>query len=68
LGNFGDSKIIKGGDGIWELRINFGPGYRVYFGKKGTTIIILLLGGNKGTQERDIIKAKKYWLEYKELS
>jgi len=67
LGNFGDSKIVKGGEGIWELRIDVGPGYRIYFGKKGTTIIVLLVGGAKKTQERDIAKAKQYWLECKEL-
>jgi len=67
VGNFGDAKIIKGGDGIWELRINCGPGFRVYFGKQGTTIIILLTGGDKGSQSRDIAKAKRYWQDYKDL-
>ncbi len=66
LGNFGDCKYIKNGDGIWELRIDYGPGYRIYFGKQKTTIIILLLGGDKKSQSRDITKAKRYWLEYKE--
>lgn len=66
LGNFGDCKQIKNGDGTWELRIDYGPGYRIYFGKKGTTIVVLLTGGNKTSQSRDITKAKKYWLEYKE--
>lgn len=67
LGNFGDAKIIKGGNGIWELRIDHGPGYRIYFGKKGSMIVILLTGGDKRSQNRDITKAKRYWLEYKEL-
>lgn len=67
LGNFGDSKQIKDGNGTWELRIDYGPGYRVYFGKKGTTIVVLLLGGNKSSQTRDITKAKQYWLTCKEL-
>ena len=67
LGNFGDAKRIKNGEGIWELRIKYGPGYRIYFGKKGSSIIILLLGGDKGSQNRDITKAKRYWLEYKDL-
>lgn len=67
LGNLGDSKIIKNGVGIWELRINYGPGYRIYFGKEGSHIIILLIGGDKKGQIRDIAKAKKYWGEYKEL-
>ena len=66
LSNFGDAKIIKGGEGIWELRIDYGPGYRVYFGKQGTTIVVLLTGGAKGSQSRDIAKAKRYWLDYKD--
>lgn len=65
LGNFGDCKQIKEGDGVWELRIDCGPGYRIYFGKRGTTIVVLLIGGDKGSQSRDIAKAKRYWLEYK---
>lgn len=67
LGNFGDSKSLRGGEGVKELRIAYGPGYRVYYGTKGTTLIILLLGGDKGSQNRDIQKAKRYWLECKEL-
>lgn len=66
LGNFGDAKIIKGGDGVWELRINYGSGLRIYFGKTGTTVVMLLTGGDKGSQSRDIVKAKRYWLDYKE--
>ncbi len=66
-GNFGDAKTIKGGSGIWELRINHGPGYRIYFGKDGGSIVILLAGGDKKTQTKDIAKAKQYWLEYKEI-
>jgi putative addiction module killer protein len=66
LGNFGDAKIISGGGGIWELRIDYGPGYRIYLGKKGTTVVILLTGGDKGSQSRDIAKAKRYWIDYKE--
>lgn len=68
LGNFGDSKPIKNGNGIRELRISYGPGYRVYFALRGTTIVILLFGGNKASQQRDITKAKQYWLKCKELS
>lgn len=67
LGNFGDSKLIKGGDGVWELRIDCGPGYRIYFGKKGKVVVVLLAGGDKGSQVRDIAKAKRYWLECKEF-
>ena len=66
LGNFGDCKPLKGIQGLWELRIDYGPGYRIYFGKKGTTIIIVLIGGSKRSQERDIEKATKYWLDCKE--
>ncbi len=67
IGNLGDSKTIKNGGGVCELRINYGPGYRIYFGKKGSMIVILLIGGNKNSQKRDLSKAKQYWLEYKEL-
>ena len=67
-GNLGDCKQIKGANGVWELRIDYGPGYRIYFGKKGTTIVVLLIGGDKGSQNRDISKAKRYWLIYKEAS
>ena len=67
LGNFGDSKSIKNGNGICELRIDYGPGYRIYFGKKGMLTIILLIGGDKKTQDRDIAKAKQYWLQCEEL-
>ena len=66
LGSFGDTKVITDGQGIWELRIDYGPGYRIYFGKKGTTVL-LLIGGNKVTQTRDISKAKRYWLYAKDL-
>jgi putative addiction module killer protein len=59
--------MIKGGEGVWELRIDYGPGYRIYFGKKGTTIVILLTGRDKKSQDRDIAKAKKYWLDCKDL-
>ena len=66
VGNFGDAKRIVDGEGIWELKINYGPGYRIYFGKKGTTIVLLLIGGDKKSQTRDIAKAKQYWLDDKE--
>lgn len=63
-GNFGDCKKIKGG-GIYELRVDYGSGYRIYYGKKGTSIIVLLVGGDKGSQNSDIIKATRYWLDFK---
>ena len=58
----GDFKSV--GDGVYELRFFFGPGYRVYFAYDGLKIIILLCGGDKGTQTRDIKKAKEYLTEY----
>lgn len=61
-GNFGDSKSV--GDGVFELRIDFGPGFRVYFGQDGDTIVVLLCGGDKGTQDADIKRAKEYWKDY----
>ena len=61
LGNFGDAKPL--GEGVCELRIHHGPGYRVYYGDWDGTIIILLCGGEKRTQGRDIRKAKEYWQE-----
>jgi len=64
LGNFGDCKSIKNGAGIRELRIDCGPGYRMYYGMKERTLVIFLLGGNKSGQEKDIAKAKSYWLEH----
>ncbi len=57
LGNLGDAKSI--GDGVSEMKIDLGPGYRLYFAKSGKTIIVLLCGGDKSTQRRDITKAKQ---------
>lgn len=65
LGNFGKAKMLQDGDGIWELILDYGPGYRIYFGKQKSTIVILLVGGEKKSQNRDIRKAKQYWLDYK---
>lgn len=64
LGNFGDCHSIQGAKGISEIRFDVGAGYRIYYGKEGDTIIILLIGGNKRTQSRDIEKAKRYWQDY----
>ena len=53
------------GEGVYELKIYFGPGYRVYFGEDSRELLVLLYGGDKGTQERDIHKARAYWQDYK---
>ena len=62
-GNFGDFKYL--GDGVSELRISFGPGYRIYYTKQESQVIILLVGGDKSSQNSDIIKAKKILEEFK---
>ena len=62
-GNLSNVKSV--GDGVHEFRINVGPGYRIYFGRHGQTLIILLGGGTKRRQERDIEKAKERWAEFK---
>jgi len=63
LGNFGLCKSL--GDGVYELKIDFGPGYRVYFGKIGLRVILLLCAGNKQSQQKDIAKSKKYFQDFK---
>ena len=54
------------GDGVFELRLHFGPGYRIYFGQIDNRLILLLCGGDKTSQRRDIELAKSYLVEYKE--
>jgi putative addiction module killer protein len=61
--NFGDCEPV--GDGVSELRIHEGPGYRVYFGRHGPTLVVLLCGGDKSTQAGDIERAKTLWAEWK---
>jgi putative addiction module killer protein len=61
-GNLGDCKPV--GDGIKELRMFFGSGYRVYFAENGDEVVILLCGGDKGSQDTDIEQAKTYWKEF----
>ena len=63
-GNFSDCQSV--GEGIFELRLHFGAGYRIYFGQLGRAIVLLLCGGDKSSQARDIERAKNYWLQYKE--
>ncbi len=65
-GNLGDVKPV--GEGVRELRLKFGPGYRIYFGADGDHLIILLCGGDKSTQSDDLEKAKSYWADYKRRS
>jgi putative addiction module killer protein len=62
LGNFGDHKFCR--DGVWEMRIDVGPGYRVYYALAGTTVVLLLLGGDKRTQDADISRAEEYWRDW----
>jgi putative addiction module killer protein len=62
VGNLGNTRSL--GEGVWELKIDFGPGYRVYFGEDGPRIVVLLVGGDKGSQDRDIKNAKKFWENY----
>lgn len=64
-GLFGDHKSL--GQGIWELRFNFGPGYRIYYGLDGRTVVLLLCGGNKSTQTSDIKLAQQHWQRYCQL-
>ena len=63
-GNFGDCRSV--GDGVFELRVHFGAGYRVYFSEMDRTIVLLLCGGDKSSQAEDIQRAKTYWLKHKE--
>ena len=63
-GNFGAAKSLR--DGVFELRLDFGPGYRVYYAREGKTIIILLGGGSKRRQDADIAAAVERWKRYKQ--
>lgn len=64
VGNYGDFKSV--GDGVLELRIHYGAGYRIYFSEIDKTIVLLLMGGPKRTQSKDIKKAKSYFVEFQE--
>jgi putative addiction module killer protein len=61
-GNFGDCKPLDGG--VWELRIDHGPGYRVYYAQAGNRLILLLIGGDKRRQRADIVTALDYWNDW----
>jgi putative addiction module killer protein len=63
LGNFGDHKFCR--DGVWELRIDVGAGYRVYYGLAGTRVVLLLCAGDKDSQSSDIDNACDYWNRWK---
>lgn len=66
MGNGNLSQVKGVGEGVFECRIDYGPGYQVYFGKDGERIIILLGGGTKKRQQQDIENAKRLWKEYKQ--
>jgi putative addiction module killer protein len=63
LGNFGDSKSLR--DGVNELKIDVGPGYRVYYARHGQRIVLLLCGGDKRSQQADIDRAIEFWQDFK---
>lgn len=65
-GNLGDHHSV--GHSVWEARCDFGPGYRIYFGKAGSAIVLLLLGGDKSTQRADVRRAREYWAHYLEAT
>ena len=66
LGLLGDQRSL--GDGVFELRLDFGAGYRIYFGRIGHEGILLLTGGDKNSQRRDIATAKRYWQHFREAT
>ena len=62
LGNLGDHESV--GKGVVELKVDYGPGYRIYCGLEGQTLVVLLCGGDKDSQDKDIKQAQEYWLDY----
>jgi putative addiction module killer protein len=63
-GNLGDHKAVGGG--VYEARCAFGPGYRIYFARSGGSIVLLLVGGDKASQRRDVRQARRLWDDYQE--
>ncbi len=63
LGNLGKNRSV--GEGVFELKIDYGPGYRVYYGLDKKTVVLLLLGGDKSSQKEDITQARAYWEDHK---
>lgn len=63
LGNLGKNRSV--GEGVYELKIDYGPGYRVYYALEKKTLILLLMGGDKSSQNKDIARAGKYWQDHK---
>lgn len=64
VGNYGQVRFLR--KGVWEMKIDVGAGYRVYYAQAGQTIILLLCGGDKGSQDADIARAVEYWEDYQE--
>jgi putative addiction module killer protein len=62
-GNLGDHRSVA--KGVYEARLHFGPGYRIYFGREGSALILLLAGGDKSSQKRDILRARWLWIGYR---
>ena len=63
LGNLG--RVRNVGEGVHEFKIDYGPGYRVYYGSSGRRVVLLLLGGDKASQKKDVLRAKTYWEDFK---
>lgn len=63
-GNLGDRKHLR--DGVWELRIDFEPGYRIYYALTGKVVVLLLCAGSKRTQNQDIARAAQYWFDFRD--
>jgi putative addiction module killer protein len=62
LGNLGDYRSI--GEGVFELRVDYGPGYRIYFAQTDLVVILILCGGDKRSQNQDILQAKQFWIDF----